>query len=268
MPSEKTNKRLEALLQAFDSGAVQSSELIQAIDAVMAIIDQNGKTLVDKILETKSASDSDISGLRSELSKTRDNLQTVINQVKGDSDTSVSSVKKALLSEIKRVEGLIPVLPPETDLTDVFQEFETMRGELGNLSVLIAGENIRNALESLQGDERLDKSAIKGLDELIEDITRLSKSNRPQSVGTRLLRYLSDVSIEGITNGQILVWNSTTSRFEAGNNSGGGGGGVSSVVAGTGITVDDTDPANPIINATPSAGGITEELAIAYAVSL
>lgn len=47
-----------------------------------------------------------------------------------------------------------------------------------------------------------------------------------------------------------------------------GGGGVSSVVAGTGITVDDTDPANPIINATPSAGGISEELAIAYAVSL
>ena len=33
------------------------------------------------------------------------------------------------------------------------------------------------------------------------------------------------------------------------------GGGVESVVAGTGITVDDTDPANPIISATGGGGG-------------
>jgi len=33
----------------------------------------------------------------------------------------------------------------------------------------------------------------------------------------------------------------------------GGGGGVESVVAGTNITVDDTDPANPIVSATGSS---------------
>ena len=35
----------------------------------------------------------------------------------------------------------------------------------------------------------------------------------------------------------------------------GGGGGVSSVVAGTGINVDSTDPANPIVSATGSGSG-------------
>lgn len=35
----------------------------------------------------------------------------------------------------------------------------------------------------------------------------------------------------------------------------GGGAGVASVVAGTNVTVDNTDPANPIINATPGSGG-------------
>ncbi len=34
----------------------------------------------------------------------------------------------------------------------------------------------------------------------------------------------------------------------------GGGGGVNSVVAGTGIAVDNTDPANPVVSATGGAG--------------
>jgi hypothetical protein len=236
MPNDKKMKRLEALLDSFDSGAVQPEELIQAIEAVMAIIDTNGKTLVDKIVEIKAATDDDVTGLRSELAKTRDNLQSVINQVKDNSDTSVSSVKKALLSEIKRVEALIPVLPPETDLSEVFNEIESQKQSLANLSFLIVGENIRNALESLQGDDRLDKSAIKGIDEL-EALIKEKASGNQQSFGVRLLRYLMDVNVEGITNGQTLVWNSTSGKFEAGS---GGGGGSLTVETPTG-TVNGTN---------------------------
>ena len=36
----------------------------------------------------------------------------------------------------------------------------------------------------------------------------------------------SDVDASGITNGQALIWNSSTSKFEAGNVSGGGGSNV------------------------------------------
>jgi len=219
MPNQKNLERLNKLLEAFDSGAVLPEELIKAIDAVMAIINQNGRTLVDKIVETKKASDSDITNLKSELAKTRDNLQSVINQVKSNSDTSVVEVKTALLREVKRVEALIPVLPPETDLSGVFAEITNQREQLGQLSILISGENIRNALESLIGNDRLDKSAIRGLDELIAELK--STTNGGTVVGgVRLLKYLADVDVEGITNGQTLVWNSTTNKFEAGSASG------------------------------------------------
>ncbi len=46
-----------------------------------------------------------------------------------------------------------------------------------------------------------------------------------------------------------------------------GGGQVNSVVAGTGISVDSTDPVNPVVTNT-GASGISAELAIAYAVAL
>jgi len=55
--------------------------------------------------------------------------------------------------------------------------------------------------------------------------------------GNLLLSNLSDVDATGIINGQVLVWNSTTNKFEAGNVSGGGGtGDITDVVAGTGLT--------------------------------
>lgn len=42
--------------------------------------------------------------------------------------------------------------------------------------------------------------------------------------GTITISTLSDVSVSGITNGQALIYNSTTSSFEPGDAGGGGGG--------------------------------------------
>jgi len=47
------------------------------------------------------------------------------------------------------------------------------------------------------------------------------------------------------------------------NSTGGGGGGVQSIVAGANITVDDSDPQNPIVSA---SGGVTQDLAMVLAV--
>lgn len=54
------------------------------------------------------------------------------------------------------------------------------------------------------------------------------------------------------TDGDVLTTVDGVTAWAA---AGGGGGGVESVVAGTGITVDDTDPANPIVAATGGGGG-------------
>lgn len=64
--------------------------------------------------------------------------------------------------------------------------------------------------------------------------------------GIQNLSQLKDVNIDTPTNGQTLIYNSITEQWE--NGSGGGGGGtVNSVVPGENITVDNTDPANPIV---------------------
>jgi hypothetical protein len=125
-----------------------------------------------------------------------------------------------------------------------------------------------NFLETFEGDARLSAKALKDLDEAVTDI--LSKGfdfelseNQIKTIkdllpkyppmnaggsGATFLKSLRDVDLSGLTknaDGKYVL--------------GGGGAGsgiVETIVAGTGISVDSTDPANPIVSAL-TAGGWT-----------
>ena len=109
------------------------------------------------------------------------------------------------------------------------------------------GDKFRDGLELLQGEERLDKNAIKGLEDY-QEVAKLAKDsvflNRGGN-GKGLFSQQNDVKITDPTNGQVPIYNSTTGKWENGDSTGGG---IESVVAGTNISVDNTDPSNPIIN--------------------
>ncbi len=80
---------------------------------------------------------------------------------------------------------------------------------------------IRDSLETLQGDERLDKSAIRGLDELISELEKKIILNKSQSIGgVNRLRTLIDVDVTGATDGQALVKRGDKYVFETVSGSG------------------------------------------------
>lgn len=55
--------------------------------------------------------------------------------------------------------------------------------------------------------------------------------------------------------GDVAVYNAATKKWETQAPTGGPGGGVASVVAGDNVTVDNTDPANPVVSANSGASG-------------
>lgn len=111
--------------------------------------------------------------------------------------------------------------------------------ELPDFSKLITQEpeSIRNSLELLQDDERLDASAIKGLDELLK---KYEGKKETLVGGIRFLSQLADVRAINLQNNDVLKWNSTTQLWENGQVSGGTGA-VDSVNGETGIVVLDAD---------------------------
>lgn len=79
-----------------------------------------------------------------------------------------------LVSEVSKiVEDLIlPKIPKIPDAPKI-PTIEELEADIPKL-----GSEIRNALELLQDDERLDVSAIKGLDELIKKVEKLSEAKQ------------------------------------------------------------------------------------------
>lgn len=121
------------------------------------------------------------------------------------------------------------------------------------------GKNGKNGLDGLDGKNGLDgkdgspdtaEDIVAKINELPTDeddfkidakhIKNLPKQeNRPNAIGVsnKYLDQLLDVDLTGVTK--------TDGKYVLG--SGGSGSGVQSIVAGTNISVDNTDPANPIV---------------------
>lgn len=119
-------------------------------------------------------------------------------------------------------------------------------GEKGKDGSPDTAVQVKEKLETLKGDERLDASAIKNLPKQVTQIggghsyTGLAKVDATGTPGT-----LQEKIVAG-TNVTITKINDTLRIASSGG--GGGGGQVDSIVAGNNIDVDATDPANPVVS--------------------
>ena len=215
MPNEKKTKRLETLLDTLDSGAVQPDELIQAIEGILSIINLE-KERLNTLIENKSIQSNDLNSKTLALIDAKEReIKYLISELGRSYSDNDEMILSKFQKEIKRLEKKIP---NKIDLTDIYADIEKINAGLTSIPTEITAnpESIRNALELLQGDERLDKSAIRGLDETIK---------------TTAKKYHND--------GIGLV--------------------IRQLVAGSGITIDNTNQEYPVITSTGGGGGMSVE---------
>lgn len=208
---------LDNVLKQFEE---KRADLLKGIDSS---IEERERYLTDEFansMGTITASvSSEITPLRDVLSENIKEAQAIIKQlkkvrIKHGKDADEELIVDRILEKI--------VLPEYKDV------------------VLDSGEQIVDKINALDLSEenKIDASHIKNLPE-------------PKMIGggstARNLYQQGDVNISNPTNGQILKYNSTTGLWENGTG-GGGGGTVETIVAGSKILVDATDPANPIVS--------------------
>jgi hypothetical protein len=134
-------------------------------------------------------------------------------------------------------------------------ELENVKTSFRDISAQVSGLDIDAKFSTT---ETKLVELIKQLEEKLRK-TEVKYRNISASAGASRFSELLDVSITNPTNGQVPVYNISTRKWENGTLETGG---VQSVVAGTNISVDNTDPQNPIINAlggdTPSLQEVTD----------
>lgn len=127
---------------------------------------------------------------------------------------------------------------------DTLNELAAALGDDPNFATTITTE-LGNKLDTADfGTEFNSALATKTTSDLTEGTNLYYTDGRVDTrIGSTSINALSDVdtATAAPSNGQALVWNSTTSHWEPGTVSGGGGGAVDSVNGQTGVVVLDTD---------------------------
>ena len=97
---------------------------------------------------------------------------------------------------------------------------------LGFANIIISGQTTVSA-EKLEDDLTIAAGTGMALTTAANTDTITFAINPTTAAAAMSVGGLSDVDTDGITNGQVLVWNSSTSKFEAGDQTGSGGSNVS-----------------------------------------
>lgn len=181
-------------------------ELDKAKNELEASVDGKRLNIVEKRKES-------VSYLDNKITKTFEGLYDVIEKSRTSVEGKFSADILRLtsrLNTIPNIEELITELKNEiTEIDNKIEPFPDLSGmgsEIeGNIENNLAkyGERIRDSLELLQDDERLDKSAIKGLESELEAIKEANKapSGAGHSIVGRDIIIDIDIStqLDGVT---------------------------------------------------------------------
>lgn len=209
---EHNIERLKKLAKVFDNANVITSEDIQEIlSGVLSIMNSFKKDNQTLNNETKVLVEALFNKVLEEHSKFKKSIEQETSQAKQE----MFEKMKSTLKEIKTLSEEIKLIKP-ADGKDADEE-KIVQDVLSQIKipeqkevVLDTPEQLADKLESLQGDKRLDASAIKNLPTF---------SGRPNGGGWRNLFQLHDVQLTDPTNGQVLSYDSDLGVWKNQNNS-------------------------------------------------
>lgn len=169
--SDKKQQRLEQLLESFDQGAVQPSDLAEVTKGILDVVKNIKEQLEAKISNTSGKADGDIaSTLRSIEAKER-TLNELIN-TKGDSVLSkVLEIQSELKKDIQTVRDLIPTIPELPDLEPLERKINALELKLPEI-ITREPMAVRDALELLPEGEKLAIDAIENLRKELDELKK------------------------------------------------------------------------------------------------
>ena len=217
-------QNLQTLLSALRKDHLGREEFLKEFERVLAFVKQLKNTNKQVIsgayervnllaLRLKENNEQDIEKAKLEMTGLIEDyllkVETATNQKMREVDEKVKELKNGIDGKDADEQAIADKVLREVQ-SPIIEKIEK------NLPKL--GEPIRDALELLAGDQRLDKSAIRGLDELLE---KHNGQNIPYVGGIRYLSQLVDILIgSDLADGHAIVWDATNKRWKNGEVSG------------------------------------------------
>lgn len=201
-------ERVSKLLEIADQDYATTAEVASTMKVLLDLVKKTKVELNSLLASSDSYNKKEVQVLKLAFRDLEKALKATITGASQDTSAKLSAL---LTREIESVKKLIPSLPPEFDPTELQNQIDVL---MAYEPVKVTGISVRDLLEALEEDERLDASAIKNLPKLAKELHRQMGYNVA-------LSSLLDVNLAGITSGQSISWNGVS--WEPYTPAGGGG---------------------------------------------
>lgn len=262
---QKKLKKVAKLVDFKSKGATALLEyLFELDDKYEEDIPQLGE-LIDELRKDRPDRD-EVKELVSEIVGSI-KIPEAINGEKGDKGDSyiLTMEDKTAIAKLIDVPVVEKVIEKTTETIVREQPIEIIKEVAVVIDADITSRSfaVRDALEIIVDEE--DKLKIDAIQNLRKELDELKATNGEHRVisSNRNLYQLLDVDVSGITTDQSIKWNGQKWIPYTPDT----GGGVQSIVPGTNITVDDTDPENPIVAGTGITSATQTALDLKYDAS-
>lgn len=217
--SDQRLEKLKKLLEVASEDVATPADLVKLTEALVTVIAKERDKMIAKLEAQRNDTDGAIADALRALDEKERSIRSLIDQLSRSTADTTTKLVNRLSAEVKRLERKIP---SRTDLSGIEAKIQAIEEALTTVPTEITAnpEAVRDALELLFGDNRFDKSFIRGLDDY-DDLRELVKTVHP-------------------------------SNFNLGKV-------IRSLQAGTNISIDNSNPNMPVISATVTGGGYTIE---------
>lgn len=207
-------EQLKKLAKIFQpDNIITSKEIEEVLIGMISVMNSFKKDNEVLTAETKQIANELLNKVVEESNKLSSNVSNETKQIRKDIESKLKQAQE-FLNKVKAIKAT----PGQDGLDGAPADEEKIVAEvLSKLpkykeTILDDAGQIRNKLETLKEEERLDASAIKNLPEFIGKV--------PNGGGWRNLFQLHDTSIGVPTNNQVLTYDSTLGKWKNATNSG------------------------------------------------
>lgn len=228
-------ERLKKLVEVANEDRPSTKEVAKMIKTIIDAINRTKESLSSELELSNKQNRSTVERALKSFTEAGDRLEKMVNKNMTKSTSDMNILQKSLEKEIGKVKDMIE----EPDFEPLWQKLGELEGKIPDAQEEINSIQIRNKLESLSDDERLDKSAIRGLDELEKRIRQANPRGISLIGGGRgiqlyvdsekkgLVQFLDIVPGPGMTITDSVVNGLHTLTFS----SSGGSGGITTLAA-------------------------------------
>ena len=175
--SDKQKKKFERVVDILEEGELGVLEHLNKIDDRVDEVDEEIQTLKSDVDDLRDSTEKKIDETKEEL-KGAISIIELTPGPPGDNYVLTEADKSDIAGKIK-VPIVEKVIETIVEKTEVVKEQPIITREIKEVAVTETPEILRDKLESLRDDQRLDKSAVKGIEDIEKKIdSELTRSTR------------------------------------------------------------------------------------------